>query len=295
MAIEKQICSYCGQEKNLIQSFYVSNSVVYKFNGRLTVCKSCLIEIYNDLCRKYENDKLALYNLCRMVDTYYTDDAYDMVKRLEGTKDYNMVKIYFQKINSLLQFKGNTFANTTVDKSDIEHREKLYDEMKEVDLGVSKEIRNFWGSEFSSSECISLQEYYDDLEAFYENKTPIQRTIYKDLAINELRKTRSSNPTDAKKYIDIQSALMNDANIKPIQDKGDDSLSTWGLWIKKIEDEEPIPEASDEFKDVDGIWNYIEKFFVKHMKRIFGVEEDDLDQEELEIKNNTFILKSGDD
>src|SRR5690606_39853724 len=70
------------------------------------------------------------------------------------------------------------------------------------------------------------------------------------------------------------SDLMNDGNIKPIQNIGnqESKSSTFGEWIKRIEEEEPIPEPDEVFKDVDGIQKYIGKWFVGHMKRIFGLD-----------------------
>ena len=39
-----------------------------------------------------------------------------------------------------------------------------------------------------------------------------------------------------------------------------------------IENNKPIPEPLDEFKDVDRMSRYFEDFFVKHMKRAFSLE-----------------------
>lgn len=43
------------------------------------------------------------------------------------------------------------------------------------------------------------------------------------------------------------------------------------MWIKKVEDEEPIAEVDEEFKDVDGIANYIYKWFTGHLKKMIGL------------------------
>lgn len=289
MAIRQQRCTRCGMEKK-IGDFYKSNSIIYSYNKILTVCKECTVEIFESLFQEYKSDKIALYKICRMLDVYYSDVAYDTSKKESISRSMGFAPTYFKNINSLKQYKDRTFDEVDVSESEVVFRE----ETGESEYEIPQNMKEFWGFGFSDSEYVFLQRYYDDLTSAYEDKTPIQRNIYKDLAVNELKKSKCQNSTDYKRYIDIQSALMNDANIKPIQDKGDDSLSTWGLWIKKIEEEEPIPEAIDEFKDVDGILGYIQKFFVKHMSRIFGLEEDDIDEEENQIKNGVFNLKSGD-
>ena len=76
------------------------------------------------------------------------------------------------------------------------------------------------------------------------------------------------------------SKLMTDGNIKPIQEASiaEDDTATWGKWINLIEQERPIGEASEQFKDVDKISSYITKWFTRQMQRVFDLstgEEND--------------------
>ena len=43
-----------------------------------------------------------------------------------------------------------------------------------------------------------------------------------------------------------------------------------------IENNKPIPEPLEEFKDVDNMSKYFENFFVKHMKRAFDLESQNI-------------------
>ena len=68
--------------------------------------------------------------------------------------------------------------------------------------------------------------------------------------------------------------LLSSANLLPRQNVGNaatDSL-TFGQLIEKWEQEEPIPEASEEFKDIDGIVKYIDVFFKGHLAKMMGLK-----------------------
>ena len=75
------------------------------------------------------------------------------------------------------------------------------------------------------------------------------------------------------KMMSTLSKLMGDGNIKPVQENtvSDDDAS-FGLFIKKIENEEPVPEPLEEFRDVDGFRKYIDEWFVKPFARIFDLD-----------------------
>lgn len=105
----KKKCTMCGKEKDEKKEYYLSNSLLYKENGkRLPICKDCVAEIYENLLKEYESETIALNKICNMLDTYYSERAYNVAKQHLKKSGNSLVKIYFQKINSLAQFKGYT-------------------------------------------------------------------------------------------------------------------------------------------------------------------------------------------
>jgi len=48
-------------------------------------------------------------------------------------------------------------------------------------------------------------------------------------------------------------------------------VNTLGTWIKKFENEKPIPEPDPEFQDVDGIKKYIRVWFLGHFCKMLGI------------------------
>jgi hypothetical protein len=80
------------------------------------------------------------------------------------------------------------------------------------------------------------------------------------------------------KMMKTLSTQMQDANIKPVQVKSaseDGGFRSWGEIVKMIEETEPISDQQDEFKDVDGIYKYIDRWFITQMKRVFGKIKDE--------------------
>ena len=82
-----------------------------------------------------------------------------------------------------------------------------------------------------------------------------------------------------KDLMELSSKLHNDGNIKPIQSTGandDKGLSTYGLWIKTIEQDEPCEhfETKPLYEDYDKFKRYIDNWFVRPFKNIFNISND---------------------
>ena len=92
--------------------------------------------------------------------------------------------------------------------------------------------------------------------------------------MNEIRKKQALD--DEKddvymKYQKAQSTLMSDARLKPTQDRSADSDDVLvGMFIKNIEENKPIPEVDEKFKDVDGIRKIINEEFIGTLSRSIG-------------------------
>ena len=121
-----------------------------------------------------------------------------------------------------------------------------------------------------------LEEKYQELIAVYDHRNPVQRMLYQNISRTQLeaeKARRNGNPAMYEKMMSTLSKLMGDGNIKPVQENAvSDDEASFGLFIKKIESEEPIPEPLDEFQDVDGFRKYIDEWFVKPFARIFDLD-----------------------
>lgn len=68
--------------------------------------------------------------------------------------------------------------------------------------------------------------------------------------------------------------MLSSAQLKPSQNASNTltEAKTFGQLIEKWEQEKPIPEPSDEFKDVDKIGQLIDVFFKGHLAKMMGIK-----------------------
>jgi len=106
-------CVCCGEEKEQERNYYLSNSIILKGNNQRTViCKQCVIDLYAYLVKKHDDCKVALYFLCRLLDYYFDPSVYLTAEQQASNSNSNIAQIYFQKINSLPQWKSKTFSES---------------------------------------------------------------------------------------------------------------------------------------------------------------------------------------
>jgi hypothetical protein len=185
---------------------------------------------------------------------------------------------YIPQLSSFPQYKGMTFADSTFDGLNTNIIQKTVPVIiQEIDT-EDVEQYDFEGRwvGFDLKDAIMLEDKFQKLLTVYPCDTPIQENGYKQIAIIQLKSDEAIMNSKTKEYKDLQetlSKIMNDLKIKPVQENSteDGGLSNWGSWVKKIEEEEPIPEATGEFKDPDGIKKYVNKWFTSHFAKVFGL------------------------
>lgn len=117
--------------------------------------------------------------------------------------------------------------------------------------------------------------------------------LYKNISKTIFKQNKCWRENDLKGYNDLAKTLtsqMADCRIKPAQETmGDESADCFGTWVKMIEDNEPIGEPSEEYKDVDKINEYISKWFIKPFARVLGMSdlEDNMDSKLVDSINES--------
>ena len=161
-------CVCCTQEKQKEKDFYKSNSIILKGNDhRMVVCKQCVIELYSFLVNKYEDTKIALYFLCRLLDVYFDSNLYPSVAQQATNGNTNIAGIYFQKINSLPQYSSKTFFDSTL--IDTSGEKNIFETIENVEW-TEEDKRN--------KEDVIRMVGYDP----FENENPLdQKGLYNSL------------------------------------------------------------------------------------------------------------------
>lgn len=260
-------CSSCGKSKDP-REYYTSNSHFHKHTGKLHVCKECFWEFIGDDVEKL---KMAL----RMIDKPFLVDLLQSSQEEADRTNKNLIKIYMKNI-SMPQYKNSTWADSI---SNIEKEFNISIENSN-ELDENSLIRK-WGR-YSPTDLEYLENFFNEYSHSYATDTPVQVNLYKNIAKVHLQaeKELAANQTkNFKDLMELSSKLHNDGNIKPIQSTGandDKGLSTFGLWIKTIEQEEPCEffENKPVYEDYDKFRKYIEDWFVRPFKNIFNLQKD---------------------
>ena len=286
----RKVCTACGEEKAPNTGFYLSRSKLYKFNdGRMPICKECLSKLFKELQAKYSDEVKALYHLCMLFDIYFDKDLVAKSSNMEKfSLDDNLLKSYMKNVNSLNQYKFKDSMSSdciVLDDSLIkEEKENIEEdnEIEEVSFQVDNKMKTRWGASLPVEDYMFLENKYKEFTDVYECRTPAQRLIFEQIAKCLLRGEKAlkkDNDVAFEKMNNMVSKLMTDGNIKPIQEASvaEDDTATWGKWINLIEQERPIGEPCEQFKDVDKISSYITKWFTRQMQRVFDLSTGDDD------------------
>jgi hypothetical protein len=264
---DKISCSSCGKSKDP-KEYYTSNSPFHKHTGKLHVCKECFWDFVGD---DVENLKMAL----RMIDKPFIVDLLQSSQEEADRTSKNFIKLYMKNLG-MNQYKNSTWSDS------ISNLEKEFSISVESSSEIDENslIRK-WGR-YSPTDLEYLENFFNEYSHSYATDTPVQVNLYKNIAKVHLQaeKELAANQTkNFKDLMELSSKLHNDGNIKPIQSTGandDRGLSTYGLWIKTIEQEEPCEffENKPIYEDYDKFRKYIEDWFVRPFKNIFNLQKD---------------------
>lgn len=288
MATSRKRCTACGEDKRPTIDFYLSRSKLYKFNdGRMPICKECLSSLFKELNAKYSDEVKALYHLCMLFDIYFDRDLVEKSSANNNFSDEdNLLKSYMKNVNSLNQYKFKDSMSSDciiLDDNLLENKKEEVEINNKTLFEVTDKMEVRWGASLPIEDYMFLESKYKEFTDVYECRTPAQRLIFEQIAKCLLRGEKAlkkDNDVAFEKMNNMVSKLMTDGNIKPIQEASvaEDDTATWGKWINLIEQERPIGEPCEQFKDVDKISTYITKWFTRQMQRVFDLstgEEDD--------------------
>lgn len=275
--ISKKICSKCKEEKILVDFYLASNDAINS-DGRLCICKICLEKTMDF------TDVESLISAMRMVDRPFIRNDYEA-----SLSARNPFGEYMRRMG-MPQNKNRTYLDSEFDKTLAKHsnKKKKDEYLESVELskrGISEDnlstLRKKWG-DFEEGDYMFLEEFYRDYERTYSTDTPAQVNLYRNIAKTHLQADKELSSGNIKAYKDLMelsSKMHTDGNIKPIQNTGgneDRGVSTYGLWIKEIEKEEPCEffENRELYDDYDSIKKYWKNWFVRPFKNIFNISKD---------------------
>ena len=284
MAIEvnsdKAQCYKCGAEYSRRKGYFpVSYALQHKGVGYIPICKECIDNMYNAYLSQCNDAKMAVRQMCRKLDLFWSENVYEIVSRKSTTR--SMMTQYIAKINSV-SFAGKSYDDTlSVEgtlwdfapngKADFDVRKNNDTKELEVsederDIEIPEDVINFWGSGYSPSMYLELEQR----RAYYMSRMPSNGDIdigsealirqICNLEVNIAKDSAAGKSID--KSVNALNSLLGSLNIKPAQRKNEDmdaemSNTPLGVWLYKYENKRPLPDIDDKLKDVNHIKKYV--------------------------------------
>lgn len=264
-------CPVCCKWKTST-GFYSSHSCADGYEH--SACKECILDECTDLDKKTgirTDNRDKSVNTFRRLDWYFDEPIYNEQKS-------KLAEQTGEKVRSTAIQQWIVMCRSLPQYDNLKFNQSILFNEEVTDQTVKKprkEITKIFGQGLSTQDYLYLQDQYDDWCARTQVDTKSQQTYIVQICYKQLEIWKAQRVgKDTDKLIKSLNELMNGANLQPRQNVGNaatDALS-FGQLIEKIEQERPISEPNDEFKDVDGIGKYIRVWFKGHLCKAFGID-----------------------
>lgn len=295
MSTDRAICSRCGTAFGRRKgSFPVCYGQLYKGTGYLHICKNCVEKMYQTYLSECNNAADAARQMCRKLDLFWSPSTFEAVLKTSTAR--SVFSSYLTKLNTAT-FAGKSYDDSLsnegmlwvfgpqksqspanlapADKDENDSEQVVTQHMIEI----NDDVIEFWGPGYTPSMYSELEQRYkywmarlpDGVEVTVGLEGLLRQICSLEIDINKARAAGAS--TD--KLVASLNTLIGSAMLKPTQssDSGESSMekTPFGVWIKRWEDNKPIPEPDPQFKDVDGVVRYIEVWFKGHLSKMLGL------------------------
>jgi hypothetical protein len=273
-------CIRCEASHPFKDGFYSTSDIDFYPLGKLPVCKDC--------CQKNIEKKGfdGFMDLLRLINKPLLEDNFK--------EDFFE---YIKNVNSLPQFRGTTFLQSTKFESNRALESIQRAKPKELSEEDLRESEDFWGTGKPEEHYIWLNMQFSDYLSRYEVDSKTLEDLITEICLTRLDiRTRREAGLDVDKQIKTLEILLTSANLKPSQETGNQSVEqqTFGTLIKQWEDTRPIQDDS-EWRKNDTVGEYLKVWFTGHLMRFFNIENKDEDEYFEEINKYTVQSDEGDE
>ena len=221
------------------------------------------------------NEEKAIDRMCQIFDWFFHEEPLAASKQI--SEDRSRINDYVNKLNLQQTVKKGTTYVDTIKNDFINKSEKIIETLEEAKESKKPKLKTvkFFGSGFEDDEYQFLEDEYLDWTTRHECSTKAQEEVFKQICYAQLDILKSKkNNLPTKDLTKTLQDLLATANLQPKQTK-DNTLAeqnTFGTLIRKWENEKPIPEPDEEWKDVDNIARYITIYFLGHLCKMMGIK-----------------------
>ncbi len=272
---EYLLCPVCNTWQIADTGFYMDKTYA---TNRFPECKRCILKEVEQ--RKTDRDKPnetkeSVQKVLRKMNKVYDNSFYE--ECVKGALDevneklrHSAFSTYIVSISSLTQWKNKTWEDSTFDDDTVEDEETINENSR-----LLKSARKRFGKDYSSSDLIFLETEYVDWTNRYACENKAQELLFKRICFKELEIEKAQKEKrDTKELDKTLQELMGSLQVKPSQSNSNalTEAKTFGQLISKWEEEKPIPEPDEEFKDVDKMGLYVDVFFKGHLSKMMGLK-----------------------
>lgn len=268
-------CHSCN-EFHSADAFYIDRKYA---SGFFPICKKCLLKTACDYDKKtdtYTDNRDKTMHVLQMMDLPYIDSIYQSALD-SAAKDYQdkhratAWQSYITMIKSLFQYKGLKWKDSEFPADYVNEDDEEINENSRT----LKQAKKRFGDGYSNTDLMFLESEYQDWIKRYACENKAQEILFKRICFKELEIEKAQRSgKDTKELDKTLQDLMGSMSLKPNQNNSNalTEAKTFGQLIQKWEDEKPIPEPEDEFKDVDKIGLYLDVFFKGHLSKMMGLK-----------------------
>ena len=280
------VCRKCGRAYGKLKGYFpVCYAYLYKGTGYIPYCNDCVRGMFSSYYAECGDEEKATRQICRKLDLYWNHDLY--VKATNKSSSRTVLQNYISRLNNAM-YAGKSYDDTLREENRMWDDGPRYSENSEegfleyilpktVPIEISEEVIAFWGPGYTPEMYMELEQrlqYYkeqmgEDAQTDMGTEALLRQIAMMEIDINKAR----ANGASVDKMVNSLNSLL--SSLKKPTKKETDAINgntPFGVWIKRIEDERPIPEVDEELRDVDHIVKYITVWFFGHLCKMLGVK-----------------------
>jgi len=272
-------CRMCEEDKPELD-FYTSTDKLLDSNGRMSICKFCVTEIYDSSYLRNRTLNKTLLDVCRIFNVVYDERVVDSVRKeidkniASGRKPKPVFSIYKGRAINML---GRSGKIDNADDHDLTFYEPKSVKMSNEDMELQSHDE-FWGEKLPQTSVDFLETEYRNFQKNYKTETYAEIVLLKRVCFKLLALRLAQESENAKAIPALEKSLlglMKELAISPAHvsaSKSGESNESFGMFIKRIEETEPAEWLDIHGKpfygdmDLDEIEHYYDNFFVRSLR-----------------------------
>jgi len=299
VTIETCYCRKCMNTLPAGEFFDSSDNGLIDSNGKFSVCKNCIQDIYDTLYAENQSMEKTIHKMCIVLNLKFSNEAVDAAKKhiqtlIDNGKNTKAVfSIYKMKIMA---------TNTSMEKNIAQ--DDGYEDVgtifvSEIDdpkkLPIPTSVLDFWGRDIPRDDIEYLEHEYANFKQTHSTETYAEIVLLKRVCYTllDIKLARVNNDDTVKLVKELQE-LMKSLNVSPDKTSSNSAnakdIDAFGLWIQDIEKEEPAQwlltdPRGDIYRDVGNVEEYFQKYIVRPLKNLitgskdFNVDDDEVESE----------------